>query len=53
MIEPDIYIKGAEYEQKNLPEAKYAKKVKFVPMTAGTSTTQLIKKIAKAVEKDE
>lgn len=52
-IEPDIYIKGDEYRNKELLEAKYAKKVKYVPMIEGISTTQLIKKIAKAVKNDE
>ncbi len=52
-IEPDTYIKGTEYKQKELLEAKYARRVEYVPMIEGTSTTQIIKKIAKAVENDE
>lgn len=53
VIEPDTYIKGEEYKYKELLEAKHVKKVEYVPMIEGTSTTQLINKIAKAVEKDE
>lgn len=52
-IEPDIYIKGEEYKQRELPEASYVKKIEYVPMIEGTSTTQLIERIAKAVEKNE
>lgn len=52
MIEPDVYIKGAEYNQKKLPEAEYVKNIEFVPMIEGTSTTQLIHKIAKTAEKN-
>ena len=51
-IEPDTYIKGKEYKQKELPEANYAKRVEYVPMIEGASTTQLIKRITKAVEKN-
>lgn len=53
VIEPDIYVKGEEYKHKELSEAKYVKRVEYVPMTEGASTTQLIKKIVKAVEIDE
>ena len=49
-IEPDTYIKGEEYKHKELLEAKYVKNIEYVPMIEGTSTTQLIKKIAKVVE---
>lgn len=52
LIEPDVYIKGEEYKYKELPEAKYVRKIEYVPMIEGTSTTQLIKKIAKAVKVD-
>lgn len=52
-IEPDTYVKGEEYKRKNLFEAEYVKKVEYAPMIEGTSTTQLIKKIAGAVKGDE
>ncbi len=51
-IEPDTYVKGEEYKNKELFEAEYVRKVEYVPMIEGTSTTQLIKKIARAVEED-
>ena len=50
-IEPDTYIKGEEYKHKELLEAKHVKKVEYAPIIEGISTTQLINKIAKAVEK--
>ena len=53
LLKPDLYIKGAEYKQKPLLEFEYAKKVKYVPMTEGISTTQLINKIAKVVKNNE
>ena len=52
-IEPDTYIKGEEYKHKELREAEYVKRVEYVPMIEGTSTTQLIKKISKVVKIDE
>lgn len=52
-IEPDTYIKGSEYKQKKLIEAEYAKRVEYVPMIEGISTSQIIRKITKAVENDE
>ncbi len=51
-IGPDTYVKGEEYKSKALLEAEDVKKVEYVPMIEGTSTTQLIKKIARAVEVD-
>ena len=53
LLKPDVYIKGLEYIHKELPEAEYAKRVEYVLMTEGTSTTQLINKIVKAVENNE
>lgn len=52
-IKPDTYIKGYEYKEKKLLEAEYVKRVEYVPMIEGVSTTQLIKKIAEAVESNE
>lgn len=52
-IEPDTYVKGEEYREKELLEAEYVKEVEYVPMIEGTSTTQLIRKIARVVEVDE
>lgn len=51
-IEPDTYVKGEEYKHKELLEAEYVKNIEYVPMIEGTSTTQLIKKIARAVKVD-
>lgn len=53
LLKPDVYIKGSEYMHKELPEAEYAKRVEYLPMIEGTSTTQLINKIVKAVENNE
>ena len=48
-VKPDIYVKGGDYTLETLPEAKivqsYGGKVEFIPMVAGRSTTNVIKKI--------
>lgn len=48
-VRPDVYVKGADYEGKPLPEADVVKRwggrVAFVPMVAGRSTTHVIEKI--------
>ena len=46
-IQPDIYVKGEEYKNKALPEAEYAKEVRYIPMVEGVSTTYQIEKIKK------
>ena len=52
-IEPDIYVKGAEYKKQNMQELKYVKRVEFAPMIDEISTTHIINKISKAVEMNE
>ena len=53
-VKPDIYVKGGDYTLDTLPEAKivqsYGGRVEFIPMVAGRSTTNVIKKIAKNAE---
>ena len=48
-VRPDVYVKGADYADKPLPEADLVKKwggrVALVPMVAGRSTTHVIEKI--------
>ena len=50
-IKPNIYVKGGDYTLETLPEAKivqsYGGRVEFIPMVAGRSTTNVIKKISK------
>ncbi len=52
-VHPDIYVKGADYEGKPLPEAdvvqRWGGRVAFVPMVAGRSTTNVIEKIQEGV----
>jgi rfaE bifunctional protein nucleotidyltransferase chain/domain len=49
IIKPDIYVKGGDYNLKNLPEAEpviaNGGKVKFVELAPLKSTTSLIEKI--------
>lgn len=49
-VKPDIYVKGGDYTLETLPEAKivqsYGGRVEFIPMVAGRSTTNVIKKIS-------
>lgn len=48
-IKPNIHVKGGDYSEESLPEAKVVKKgggmVKFIPLVEGRSTTKLINKI--------
>ena len=48
-VKPDIYAKGGDYTLETLPEAKivqsYGGEVKFIPLVAGKSTTNIIKKV--------
>ena len=52
-VRPDVYVKGADYEGKPLPEAdvvrRWGGRVAFVPMVAGRSTTNVIEKIQEGV----
>lgn len=51
-IKPDIYVKGGDYTLESLPEKetiiRLGIEVKFIPLIAGISTTELIKRIRKA-----
>ncbi|MGE5605783.1 MAG: D-glycero-beta-D-manno-heptose 1-phosphate adenylyltransferase [Bacteroidota bacterium] len=51
-IKPDIYVKGGDYTLENLPEketiVRYNIEVKFIPLVAGISTTELVNRIRKA-----
>ena len=40
-------MKGDEYKDKVLPEAAYAKRIEYIPMIDGISTTKQIEKIRK------
>lgn len=48
-LEPDVYVKGADYADKPLPEAEivagYGGRVALVPLVEGRSTTSLIDRI--------
>lgn len=48
-IEPDVYVKGEEYREKDIPEKQYVKEIKYVPMIQGSSTTCLINKVIKSM----
>ena len=52
-VHPDVYVKGADYEGKPLPEAdvvqRWGGRVAFVPMVAARSTTNVIEKIQEGV----
>lgn len=51
-IRPDFYVKGAEYRNKELPEAEYADKIVYVETVEDFSTTNVIRKIVdKACER--
>lgn len=44
-IGPNVYVKGEEYRNKELPEAEYVEKVVYVEIIENLSTTNVIKKI--------
>lgn len=48
-VKPDFYIKGGDYTEETLPETatvkKFGGKIKFINMTAGCSTTNIINKV--------
>ncbi len=52
IIKPQVYIKGGDYTLDSLPEKdvliRYQVEVKFIPLVAGISTTELIKRIRTA-----
>lgn len=52
IIKPHVYVKGGDYTLENLPEKetiiKLGIEVKFIPLIAGISTTEIVKRIQKA-----
>ena len=51
-VQPEVYVKGGDYTLENLPEKetliRFNIEVKFIPLVAGISTTELINRIRKA-----
>ena len=51
-VQPEGYVKGGDYTLENLPEKetliRFNIEVKFIPLVAGISTTELINRIRKA-----
>jgi len=51
-IKPDVYVKGGDYTLDNLPEKdsiiRSKIEVKFIPLVAGISTTELVKRVRQA-----
>lgn len=45
-IRPDVLVKGADYEGKEVIGSQYAGKVELFPLLAGRSTTNVVKKIS-------
>lgn len=56
-IQPDIYVKGGDYQLENLPEAKtvtdYGGKIVLVPEVPGRSSTGVINKLRDAGKKPQ
>ena len=44
-IKPDILVKGADWDTKNIVGSDIAKEVRTIPFVEGISTTEMIKKI--------
>jgi rfaE bifunctional protein nucleotidyltransferase chain/domain len=53
MLRPHVYVKGAQYNEENLPETPVLKElgtdIAFVPMVDGRSTTAVVDKIKAAL----
>ena len=53
-IRPDIYVKGGDYTLENLPEKETIIRlnieVKFIPLIAGISTTELVNRVSKLLK---
>ena len=51
VIKPDVHVKGGDYKEEDLPEAKivrsYGGKVKIIPTIEGYSTTRIIEWVLK------
>lgn len=49
VLEPDVFVKGGDYQLSELPEAKLVEslggRIELIPLTANRSTTQLIRRI--------
>lgn len=45
MYQPNIMVKGSDYEGKRIVGAKYCKEIKFVKLVDGYSTTNIIQRI--------
>ena len=46
MYQPNIMVKGSDYEGKRIVGAKHCKEIKFVKLVDGYSTTNIIQRIA-------
>lgn len=48
-VQPQVYVKGGDYNLENLPEKdillKLKTEVQFIPLVSGISTTELVRKI--------
>ena len=48
-VRPDVYVKGGDYTRETLPEARivegYGGEVAFIPLVAGKSTTNIIRRM--------
>ena len=55
-IKPDVYVKGGDYTLDTLPEAKivieHGGRVELVNLVAGRSTTNIIDRINRSVNRD-
>ena len=45
MYQPDVMVKGSDYEGKRIVGAKYCKEIKFIKLVDGYSTTNIIQRI--------
>jgi D-beta-D-heptose 7-phosphate kinase/D-beta-D-heptose 1-phosphate adenosyltransferase len=49
VVRPHVFVKGNDYEEKDLPEAdvvrRYGGKIVLLPLTPGKSTTRIVQKI--------
>ena len=45
MFQPDVMVKGKDYEGKQIVGAKHCKEIKFVELVDGYSTTNIIQRI--------
>ena len=45
LFQPDIMVKGSDYEGKSIVGAEYCKEIKFMELEDGYSTTNIIQRI--------